>query len=154
MTAADSRLGQVTVVAVYQPRSPMLGYSHYVFARRLLAALALLLIAGFVAQSATASIGRDRVLVGGRYRPTRNWCPTNRTCFARITWTTYNSTRAVGHGQAKDCAGGGGPCQTSEQTVTLDQPRVLCGHREFSRLRMFGRVFHAGAAPVLCSIYY
>jgi len=104
--------------------------------------------------AATPAAARPaHVRAGGVVHPTRDWCPTNRTCFSRIAWIIYTSRRAVGHGRAKDCAGGGGPCRTSKQTVILDRPRHLCGRLEFSRLRMFGRVFHAGAAP-LCAIYY
>ncbi len=100
----------------------------------------------------TATAAGPHVRARDRYRP-RTWCPTNRTCFTHMTWTLYTPTRAVGHGRARDCAGGGGPCITSEQTVTLDHPRRLCGHLEFSRLRLFRRTFHAGASPV-CDIYY
>jgi len=104
--------------------------------------------------AATPAAARPaHVRAGGVVHPTRNWCPTNRTCFARIGWSVYMAERAVGHGRAKDCAGGGGPCRISEQTVILDRPRRLCGHLEFSRLRMFGHVFHAREAP-LCAVYY
>lgn len=84
----------------------------------------------------------SHVLAPGSYRPTHRWCPTNRTCFAHVTWTTYTGTHAVGYGPAKDCAGGGGPCRSdSHLTVALSAPRRVCGALRFTRLRMFGKVF-------------
>jgi hypothetical protein len=103
--------------------------------------LALLTAALVVASPATAPT-QGRPLAPRSYKPTRNWCPTNRTCFSAIHWSTYASTRAVGSGRAKECAGGGGFCRVHRSVkATLDQPRFVCGAHRFTRLRLFGRLF-------------
>lgn len=96
----------------------------------------------------------QRVYVGSAHKPKGKWCPTNRTCLTKIKWTTYSSTRAVGVGRAKDCAGGGLGCRTYRKLkVVLTEPEALCGRVQFSKLRMFGRTFGPGAPP-LCHVYY
>lgn len=104
--------------------------------------------------AANAGTAADRVLAGDKYRPSGRWCPTNRTCFTSIRWSAYNSKRAVGSGPAESCAGGGFGCKTySNLRVALTRPRVLCGDLRFSRMRLFGRTFRAGAPPV-CNYFY
>jgi hypothetical protein len=96
----------------------------------------------------------QRVYVGSAYKPKRKWCPTNRTCLTKIKWTTYTSTRAVGVGRGRECAGGGLGCRTYRKLrVVLTKPESMCDRIQFSELRMFGRTFTAGEAP-LCNVYY
>ena len=96
----------------------------------------------------------QRVYVGSAYKPKRRWCPTNRTCLTNIKWTTYTSSRAVGVGRARDCAGGGTGCRTYRKLkVVLSEPDSMCERIQFSKLRMFGRTFTAGDPP-LCNVYY
>jgi hypothetical protein len=112
------------------------------------AALAVLI--ALLAGAAQAG-AQSRTLAPRAYKPTRSWCPTNRTCFSTIGWSTYTSTRAVGRGRAKECAGGGGFCRVHRSLkVTLDRPRFVCGARRFTRLRMVGRLF---ALDSLCQAY-
>lgn len=77
------------------------------------------------------------------YKPTQNWCPTNRTCFSRMIWTMYTATRAVGYGVVKTCPGGVvGPCHSyGHVAVELTGARRRCGATRFTRLRMFGAMF-------------
>lgn len=96
------------------------------------------------------------VLAPTRYRPVRNWCPTNRTCFSDVSWAAYTSHEAVGQGDAKSCPGGGptaeDPCQqVSNVEVELTAPRHVCGALRFTRLKMFGRTFRLN--PVICFTY-
>lgn len=96
----------------------------------------------------------QRVYVGSAYKPTRRWCPTNRTCLTNIKWSTYTSAKAVGVGRGRECGGGGTGCRTYRKLrVVLTQPASMCDRVQFSRLRMFGRTFTAGEPP-LCSVYF
>ena len=96
----------------------------------------------------------QRVYVGSAYKPKRRWCPTNRTCLTNIKWSTYSSTRAVGVGRGRECGGGGTGCRTYRKLkVVLTAPASMCDRIQFSKLRMFGRTFTAGDAP-LCDVYY
>lgn len=103
------------------------------------------------AMSPTASASGGQTLAPMQFRPVSDWCPTNRTCFAHITWTSYSATRAVGHGRGKSCAGGGGGCSTKRTTVRLWRARHVCGSERFTRLRMFGRSFRLMSAG--CSFF-
>ena len=116
--------------------------------RRLTAAAALAL--GLAVWPVPAS-AQTHTLAPRSYKPTRNWCPTNRTCFSAIRWSTYTSTRAVGRGRAKDCAGGGGVCRVHRSAqATVSRPRFVCGARRFTRLRLFGRSFVLDGS---CQVY-
>jgi hypothetical protein len=91
------------------------------------------------------------------YKPTQKWCPTNRTCFSSVVWTTYTATRAVGYGAAKTCPGGGvGPCHSySHLAVELTSARRRCGATRFTRLRMSGATFRLspGFNHRFCDVY-
>jgi hypothetical protein len=92
--------------------------------------------------STAAAPAATHTLAPRSYKPTRNWCPTNRTCFQTIRWSTYSASRAIGRGRAKECAGGGGPCRVHASVkAALFEPRFVCGALRFTRLRMFGRTF-------------
>jgi hypothetical protein len=99
----------------------------------------------------TPGFAQTHTLAPRSYKPTRNWCATNRTCFSSIRWSTYTSTRAVGRGRAKECAGGGGFCRAHRSVqATLSRPRFVCDARRFTRLRLFGRSFALDAS---CQVY-
>jgi hypothetical protein len=110
-------------------------------------------LSGYPSQSQPAPAkGSAHVLAPRSYKPTHHWCPTNRTCFSRVTWTTYTGTRAVGHGPARECAGGGGHCRSYNRlTVVLNAPRRVCGALRFTQLRLFGRTFRLNTLG--CSTY-
>jgi hypothetical protein len=93
----------------------------------------------------------EGVLAPTQYKPTDQWCPTNRTCLSHVVWATYTDTRAVGVGPGKECGGGGTGCRAYEDiNVTLTDPRMACGKLRFTRLRMFENEF---ALDSLCMTY-
>lgn len=100
-----------------------------------------------------AYLREAQVLAPATYKPSRNWCPTNRTCFSHVVWTTYTGSKAVGYGSAKSCPGGGvGACHSyAYLAVELTSPRRTCHALRFTRLRMFGNTFRL--SPVTCSVY-
>jgi hypothetical protein len=113
----------------------------------ILAAIAAILVIVDVASSTADT----HTLAPRSYKPSRNWCPTNRTCFTSIQWSTYSTSRAVGRGRAKECAGGGGACRVHPSVrATLTRPRTVCGARRFTRLRIFGNEF---ALDEFCQTY-
>lgn len=117
---------------------------------RAVAAIALAMVAASVAPAPLVAASGTHVLAPRSYKPTRNWCPTNRTCFSHVAWTRYNGSEAFGVGSAQSCAGGGGHCSLHVGLgVTLTAPRWVCGALRFTRLRMFGRTFGLGD----CSTY-
>lgn len=100
---------------------------------------------------ASAAVAESGVRAPQSVKPTHGWCPTNRTCFATVRWSTYSGERAVGRGSARECAGGGGDCRSHQSLkVTLFRARVVCGARRFTRMRLYGFVF---ALDQSCATY-
>jgi hypothetical protein len=118
--------------------------------RRTAAAIASAMVVVCVAPAPSVLASGTHVLAPRSYKPTRNWCPTNRTCFSHLTWARYTASEALGVGSAESCAGGGGHCSVHYGlSVTLTAPRWVCGAMRFTRMRMFGRTFGLGN----CSTY-